>query len=959
MRRLNNSHRFMFGASVLALCAVAPLTALAQTAGTTTEDTQVEEIVVTGQRAQIQSAQKIKQNAEVIVDSITAVDIGALPDRSVSEALQRISGITLQRTNEARDPARMAAEGGGVAIRGLSWVRSETNGRDIFSAKNGRGLSFEDVSADLLAGVDVYKNPSADMIEGGIGGTVNLRTRVPFDQKGRLFAFSGDYNYGELQKKGYYSGNVIASDRWDTNIGEFGALLAYSYSEVGNRTNSISVDRYDPMTVNGSTVYVPKAMGWRSVDWEQKRQSLAFAAQWRPNDKFEFTLQAMGSKADPKDLERAALVEQTMTQENANGYTYNSSGVFTGGTVNNAYYTADTRAGEGHKKTGDIALNGKWFVNDAWTITGDLQYVKSTSKTSSLTVFTQLTDHKNADGTDIENDLPDVTWDLTTKVPTVSISGLNNTQVKSEYYWAAAMDHIDESEASEKVARLDATYEFPEDGWLKTFRFGVRATDKEFESRESSWNWSLLSAQYWGGGTPVALTDSATSNLSELYTFKNFFGGDVQVPGYAWFPSASVVTNGAQNAYNLLKSTETAGWGWSPVTTYADANNNNQNEKTYAGYGLLRFGSDTPFGTNMPLDGNIGLRIVKTEASAGAGAAVSSAPTTSCATGVIAADLAHCNAAVAFGSGTLTTAGANNDYTDVLPSLNLRWHVTPQLQIRFAASKAVVRPTMVQLQPYTTLGFNFASSGTTATTLWATGTGGNPNLRPTKANQFDLSAEWYFAPTGSLTLALFRKNIKDYIYTATSTETYVQNGQSIDFAVTRYANGSDGSVQGFEIGYQQFYDFLPGALSGIGVQANYTFIDNEGGANAPASVFDSTQVGAANSKLPIEGMSGRSYNVAVMYEKYGVSARLAYNWRQRYLLTSSAANVNAPVWSRDYGQLDGSVFYSINKQYKVGVQATNILKERTVLEVGYPERVAPYNWVETDRRVAFAVRAAF
>ncbi|MFT4252800.1 MAG: TonB-dependent receptor plug domain-containing protein, partial [Caulobacter sp.] len=269
MRRLNSSH-FMFGASVLALCAVAPLTALAQTAATT-EDTQVEEIVVTGQRAQIQSAQKIKQNAEVIVDSITAVDIGALPDRSVSEALQRISGITLQRTNEARDPARMAAEGGGVAIRGLSWVRSETNGRDIFSAKNGRGLSFEDVSADLLAGVDVYKNPSSDMIEGGIGGTVNLRTRLPFDQKGHLLAASVDYNYGDLQKKGYWSGNVIGSERWDTNWGEFGALFAVSYSKVGNRTNSVSVDRYDAVydTDNSLIGYVPKAAGWRSVDWEQ------------------------------------------------------------------------------------------------------------------------------------------------------------------------------------------------------------------------------------------------------------------------------------------------------------------------------------------------------------------------------------------------------------------------------------------------------------------------------------------------------------------------------------------------------------------------------------------------------------------------------------------------------------------------------------------------------------------
>lgn len=949
MRRLTRSNRqFMLGASVLALGFAAPLTALAQGAPIT--DSTVEEVVVTGQRAQIQSAQKIKQNAEVIVDSITAVDIGALPDRSVSEALQRISGITLQRTNEARDPARMAAEGGGVAIRGLSWIRSETNGRDIFSAKNGRGLSFEDVSADLLSGVDVYKNPSSDMIEGGIGGTVNLRTRLPFDQKGHLLAFSGDYNYGELQKKGYYSGNVIASDRWETGAGEFGALIAYSYSNVGNRTNSIAVDRYDPVTVGGREVYVPKAMGWRSVDWEQKRQTLAVAAQWRPNDSFEFTLQALGSKADPKDIERALLVENTLSQSNADGYTYNADGVFTGGTVYDAYYTSNTRAGAGHKKTGDIALNGKWFVNDAWTITGDLQYVKSTSETWSLTAFAQLQDVPGVDG-----DVPDVAWDLTTKVPTVGIVGPNNTYLKSEYYWAAAMDHIDEGEASEKAARLDATYAFPEDSWLKTFRFGVRATDKEFETRESAWNWSLLSAQYWGGGTPVYLTDPKTANYSELYTFKNFFGGDAKVPGVGWFPTADVVTNGAQYAYDLLKHTETAGWGWSPITAYLDANDNTQNEKTYAGYGLLRFGSDNALGSGLPIDGNIGVRVVKTEASADGGSVVTAVPSCDPLT------LATCAAAQAFAAaGALSTGTSQSDYTDVLPSLNLRLHVTPQLQVRFAASRAIVRPTLSQLQPYTALSFDFTTTGTTTTFNGANGTGGNPNLRPIKADQFDVSAEWYFAPTGSLTLALFRKNIKDYIFSDTATERYTANGQTFDFEVMRYYNGDEGRVQGFEIGYQQFYDFLPGPLSGLGAQANYTFIDNEGGRNTAADIEDGNQTGgASNAALPLEGMSSRSYNLAVMYEKYGISARLAYNWRQRYLLTSSAANINAPVWSRDYGQLDGSVFYSINKKYKIGVQATNILKERTVLEVGNPDRIAPYNWVRSDRRVAVALRASF
>src|SRR3954454_12955571 len=195
-------------------------------------------IIVTGIRASLRSSRNIKKNSEQIVDSITAQDIGALPDRSVSEALQRVPGVTLQRTNEARDPARLSAEGGGIFIRGLSWVRSEFNGRDTFSANNGRQLGFEDVPADLLAGVDVYKNPSADLIEGGIGGLVNLRTRKPFDQPGQLVAASVDVNYADLRKKAFWSANALYSNHWHTGgLGEIGILLSGSVNNIGNRTD--------------------------------------------------------------------------------------------------------------------------------------------------------------------------------------------------------------------------------------------------------------------------------------------------------------------------------------------------------------------------------------------------------------------------------------------------------------------------------------------------------------------------------------------------------------------------------------------------------------------------------------------------------------------------------------------------------------------------------------------------
>src|SRR5512138_2200451 len=160
----------------------------------------VEEVIVTGIRQSIESAQEIKRNAEQIVDSVAAVDITALPDRTVTETLQRIPGIAIDHLFAPSDTNRFSAEGSGVVIRGMTQVRSELNGRDVFSAKNTRGLSFEDVPAELMSGIDVFKNPSADMIEGGIAGTVNLRTRKPLDHAGFTGGVTGSVDFGDFSE---------------------------------------------------------------------------------------------------------------------------------------------------------------------------------------------------------------------------------------------------------------------------------------------------------------------------------------------------------------------------------------------------------------------------------------------------------------------------------------------------------------------------------------------------------------------------------------------------------------------------------------------------------------------------------------------------------------------------------------------------------------------------------------
>src|SRR5439155_11674816 len=208
-----------------------------------------------------------------VVDSIVADDIGKLPDRSVTEVLQRIVGVTIDHTMAKTDPEHFSVEGSGVTIRGLTYVRSELNGRDSFSANGGRSLNFEDVPPELMAGVDVYKNPSAERIEGAISGLVNLRTALPFDFKGPKGAFSLQSSYATLREKASPSFSGLLSNRWKTDLGEFGAMIDLAHSESTTRTDGYQVEPYYPRTdvVAGQTVWIPKGSQWRTLEFDRKR----------------------------------------------------------------------------------------------------------------------------------------------------------------------------------------------------------------------------------------------------------------------------------------------------------------------------------------------------------------------------------------------------------------------------------------------------------------------------------------------------------------------------------------------------------------------------------------------------------------------------------------------------------------------------------------------------------------
>lgn len=202
-------------------------------------------IIVTGIRQSLANAQNIKRDADTVVDAITSEDIGALPDRSVTEALQRVPGIAINRFAGSNDPDRFSVEGSGVVVRGLNFVRSEFNGRTAFAAGvGGQALNFADVPSELLGSVIVSKNATAEMIEGGLAGTVNLNTRKPFDRAGLRIAFGAEANYGDMRKEWTPTFSGLISNTWDTGAGRFGILVSGAYSRIKSRSDGAQIANY-------------------------------------------------------------------------------------------------------------------------------------------------------------------------------------------------------------------------------------------------------------------------------------------------------------------------------------------------------------------------------------------------------------------------------------------------------------------------------------------------------------------------------------------------------------------------------------------------------------------------------------------------------------------------------------------------------------------------------------------
>ncbi|MBU6296849.1 MAG: TonB-dependent receptor [Alphaproteobacteria bacterium] len=352
-------------------------------AQSTSDNGAVETVVVTGFRASLVSAESIKKNADTILDSITAQDIGVFPDKSVSDALQRVPGITVSRLQSSDDTTHPSGEPTTVLVRGLTQVRTELNGRDSFSADADRGLNFNDVAPEMMTAIDTYKNQTADMIEGGIAGTVNLRTRLPFDVDDHVLALSVKGNYNDRSDSGTFDYSGIAGKNIDTSFGRFGLLIGYSNSHVVTQTNSEVMMRTGTFCsagavgANGDAIvagngsigctaspyggsswqYLPDEVNFSKVNYNRKREGESLAFQYSdPSDNFRVTAQYNDFAYRNAWLEHSANFDffglwaapgfnpmsstPILPAAGTPNFTFNPNGTLKSGVITSSYYSS-------------------------------------------------------------------------------------------------------------------------------------------------------------------------------------------------------------------------------------------------------------------------------------------------------------------------------------------------------------------------------------------------------------------------------------------------------------------------------------------------------------------------------------------------------------------------------------------------------------------------------------------
>lgn len=847
------------------------------------DDAGADEIVVNGSYARsLAAATEAKRRAEYGLDSISSTDIGKFPAQNVAEALQLVTGVAITRPR---------GEGLYVSVRGLGPQFQSTllNGRPVAlndlienGGAAGRQFRFEMLPAEFVANIDVVKTPTSDMTEGALGGNIDVRTFRPFDVGNKVTAnLRGTYT--SQTKKVKPNATLIGSHTFGDT---FGILVGAQYWGKSVRNDRFmnfgwNLNKFTAKDQGALApgFYTPTRTRPTIETEDRKRISGLVSAQWRPTPELETTLDVLATRLD---------------------VAYDEFGL--------DIYPDDTSVA-GHKPVivpGSIKLSGNTIVG---ATINDVRFMASReyslNRHDLLTIgLKQTWNHdrfhvtanlnwssahsfhpSNAEGTVRSRAIffAPLTYDGSggyKVTPTLTTPvDVNNPANYSLYTFNIAPKN---SKDWDKFARLDTAYDVG--GFLRKVAVGA-----EYHWRKRDY-WRRDYLVNPATGTPLGSLGTGAYQQIPYDDFLANVGGNSPrtwlVPLTATYYNAlfnDTIANSALSAGDKAASFKTT-------------------EKTASAYARLDYG--TMLGS-VDVIGNVGVRYVHTDQNA---------------TGFL--RTGNNTAPVAF----------PKTFNDWLPSFNLKAELTRTLIARFAASRVLTRPNVTDSAPRITV-----------STDAPTASGGNPQLLPFLATQFDGSLEWYFNPRGALTGAVFYKKMDNYI-TAQNVNIDIPGRGTV--LLSTQVNGGKAKVYGVEAGYNQVFTFLPKPFDGLGMQASYTH----------TSVKATYTAGARPIVDQLIGLSKNSFNVVGFYEKGPLATRLSYVWRDRYL-SGTGSTTQAPTYTAPFGTLDGSISYKLLPNVSVSAEAINLSGAKLYTYNDDPNRFGEINYY--GRTFLFGVRAEF
>lgn len=737
-----------------------------------------------------------------------------------------------------------------------------------------------------MSRANVYKSNTANLIEGGVAGVIDLRMHKPLNfEPGTTAVFNARGTYPEEADEFNYTVGALLSHRRQTDNGDIGFLLDASYSDQQfNRPISFNCDPRSGTNgpAGAAGIVLPTCVGGLNDYGEYERPQVNGSFQWKLNDNWELYADGLYARYDAEfetdfifsDIFAAQNITNAQATDDCFQARVNGAG-FLGGpddpiqdlcygtaaTFNNVPGMTSTQAKTG-KTDQYLYATGARFDSGALHLGLDLSYVESKNSNRNIIV-------------DIGKQIPAV--NIVIKDDSHGTTDMTGNPLGDPAGFLLAnslFQDINSAESSLFATAFDGRYEL--DGFISELQFGARYGDRDANYRSVA------------PGGPPAPGGNRVTPVDAVGLPDNFLvSSPASIPfingGQHWMtPDADYLRNNT----DTLRAIYGAPAG---DPAFDPSRNFDATEETLAGYGQIKYQFAVG---DVGIDGLVGARVTNNERTVSG-------------TGRV--------------NGQLTPITTNTSETDVLPNFSARVRLAPDLQLRFTAARTIAQPAFVDLNPG-----EFYDRPANEN-IQPNGSGGNPNLKPQKSDAFDATVEYYFAQSSYLAVAVYYREIQDRVVSSISPEVI----DGVTYNMTRPRNVGGATLQGVELSAQAFFDFLPEGWNGLGAFANYTYADSE----------IQTESDPLNG-YPLLGVSENSFNIGALYEKYGLTGRLVYTWRDEFdevqfgcLLGPQGSapgyctNPDAPPAFnvvKAYGRLDMSLGYDFSDSVTVSLEGTNL-----------------------------------